>query len=74
LIAGMGQCAAEMVAIRIFNEREKTTVPAVFGCVTSGTNWRFLKLEESKLFIDQPEYYLHDVSKIIGILVTIGRG
>jgi hypothetical protein len=74
LVAGMGQCAAEMIAIRIFNEREGTTVPAVFGCVTSGTNWRFLKLEESKLFIDEPEYYLHDVSKIIGILVTIGRG
>src|SRR4051794_32982196 len=38
IIAGLGQCAAEMVAIRLFNEREGTPLPAVFGCVTSGSN------------------------------------
>jgi hypothetical protein len=73
LIAGLGQCAAEMVAIRLFNEREGTPIPAVFGCVTSGTNWRFLKLEGSKLFIDRPEYYLRDAAKILGILVDMTR-
>jgi hypothetical protein len=73
LIAGLGQCVAEMVAIRIFNEREGTPVPAVFGCVTSGSNWRFLKLEGSTLSIDKPEYYLHDIAKILGILVSIAR-
>ena len=33
LVAGLGQCAAEMVAIRLFNEREGTPVPAVFAAV-----------------------------------------
>lgn len=74
LIAGLGQCAAEMVAIRLFNEKGGTPLPAVFGCVTSGTNWRFLKLEGATLTIDRPEYYLHDVAKILGILVSIARG
>jgi hypothetical protein len=74
LIAGLGQCAAEMVAIRLFNEREQSTTPAVHGCVTSGTNWRFLKLEGSTLSIDRPEYYLPDVAKILGILVHVIRG
>jgi hypothetical protein len=74
IVAGLGQCAAEMVAIRLFNDREGTPVPSVFGCVTSGSNWRFLKLEGSTLFIDQPEYYLHDAPKILGILVSIARG
>ena len=50
-------CRAEMVAIRLFNDREGTPLPAVFGCVTSGSIWRFLKLEKSTLFIDLPEYY-----------------
>src|SRR5204863_1338801 len=58
LVAGLGQCVAEMVAIRLFNEREGTPLPAVFGCITSGSSWRFLKLEESKLVIDKSEYYL----------------
>jgi len=71
LIAGLGQCAAEMVAIRLFNEREGTSLPAVFGCVTSGSIWRFLKLEGENIHIDQPEYYLRDAGKILGILVSI---
>jgi hypothetical protein len=73
LVGGLGQCTAEMVAIRIFNEREGTTVRAVFGCVTSGSVWRFLKLEDSTLFIDRPEYYLGDAPKVLGILVSIAR-
>jgi len=74
LISGLGQCAAEMVAIRLYNEREGSAVPAVFGCVTSGSNWRFLKLEGQILSIDHPEYYLRDVAKILGILVKVIRG
>jgi hypothetical protein len=74
LIAGLGQCVAAMVAIGLFNEREGTTVPAVYGCVTSGSNWRFLKLEGSVLRIDRPEYYLRDAGKILAILVQIIGG
>ncbi|MCI0462568.1 MAG: hypothetical protein L0Z62_36930 [Gemmataceae bacterium] len=74
IVTGLGQCAAAMVAIKLFNERENTPVPAVFGCVTSGSIWRFLKLEGTTLFIDLPEYYLRDVPKILGILVQIVRG
>ena len=75
LIAGMGQCAAAMIAVRLFNERDKTPLPAVYGCVTSGSVWRFLKLEGTRLNIDRPEYYLGDAGKIVGILVSIlGEG
>jgi hypothetical protein len=74
LIAGLGQCAAEMVAIRLFNEREGTPQRAVFGCVTSGSIWRFLELEGPTLSIDRPEYYLRDLPKILGILVSVARG
>lgn len=74
LIAGLGQCVAVMVAIRLFNEREGTPLPAVFGAVTSGNVWRFLKLEGPTLFIDRLEYHFRDADKILGILVSIARG
>jgi hypothetical protein len=71
IIAGLGQCVAEMVAIQLFNEKEGTPMPTVYGCVTSGSNWRFLKLKDMNLFIDLPEYYIHEVAKLLGILVSI---
>ncbi len=71
LTPGLGQCAAEMVAIRLFNEKDGTTVPAEFGVVTSGLTWRFLKLAGPTLFIDTQQYSLREAGKILGILVHI---
>jgi hypothetical protein len=67
---GLGQCLAEMVAAQIFNQQRHHTVKAIHGVITSGTNWRFLKLEKNDVFIDLSEYYLQDLDKILGILAS----
>ena len=74
LNVGLGQCIAEMVAARIFNERAKINISIVYGAVTSGTNWRFLKLEGEAVLIDLVEYYISDVAKILGILHSAASG
>ena len=74
IIAGLGQCVAEMVAAQIFNEREGNEISVIYGTVTSGTNWKFLKLEGKVVEIDLVEYYLADVNKILGILASGVRG
>ena len=71
LMPGLGQCAAEMVAIRLFNEKDGTTVPAEYGIVTSGNNWRFLKMVGPTLYIDAQEYHLGATPKLLGVLVHI---
>ena len=72
---GLGQCGAEMVAARLFNERSGRGDEPVFGCVTSGNVWRFLRLVGSDLHIDQKEYYLTThPGQIVGILLHILRG
>ncbi len=68
--AGFGQCAAEMLAAQLFNEEEGNQIPVIYGAVTSGTVWRFLKLEGKIVSIDAIEYYLSDVGKILGILLS----
>jgi hypothetical protein len=67
--SGFGQCVAEMVAARIFNERAGTGPTTIFGAVTTGTAWRFLRLAEGTIFIDRIEYYLDRLEKILGILL-----
>lgn len=67
----LGPCAAQMVAVRLFNDQDKTPLPVVYGCVTSGNNWRFLKLEGDTLTIDKTEYHIQNVAAVLGILVEI---
>lgn len=70
---GYGQCIAEMVAARIFNEREGTPRTVLYGTVTTGDQWRFLRLEGSTVWIDQSLYYLDRIEKILGCLMEIVR-
>jgi hypothetical protein len=69
LKSGLGQCIAEMVAAQIFNQREGKALEVIYGAVTSGTNWRFLKLQEQTIKIDESEYYINQVDRILGILL-----
>ncbi len=64
-----GQCGAEMLAALQLNTRHNTGVATVYGCVTTGTNWRFLQLTGTQLDIDVTEYYLLQVDHIFGILL-----
>lgn len=71
--AGIPQCIAEMVAIREFNQQSGVQLPAVHGVVTTGSIWRFLRLEGAKAWIDRQEYYLHDLGRILGVLSHMVR-
>lgn len=66
--SGLGQCIAAMYAAQIFNQRQENDVGAVYGSVTTGTNWKFLKLVEKIVQIDVQEYFLNDLGLILGIL------
>jgi len=71
IITGLGQCGAEMVAAQIFNQRQNNTISTIYGVVTSGTNWRFLWLKDKVICIDLMEYYIKEIDKILGILITM---
>lgn len=68
LIVGLGQCAAEMIAAQRFNAERGNNIPCIYGATTSGTDWRFLKLEGERLHIDRVAYHISQCDKILGIL------
>lgn len=68
--AGLGQCIAEMLAAQIFNQKQGEEVTSIYGVVTTGEIWKFLKLTEQLVQIDLAEYFLNNVNKILGILVN----
>jgi hypothetical protein len=68
--AGLGQCIATMLAADLFNQQENTPEEVIYGAVTTGTDWKFLKLVGSKVYIDQSDYYIKEIDKILGILAS----
>ena len=71
LEVGLGQCAAEMIAAQRFNAQEDNDIARIYGATTSGTEWRFLKLEGKKLYIDMSVYQIAQCDKILGILASM---
>jgi hypothetical protein len=68
---GLGQCIAEMVAAREFNEKAGRAQFPVYGCVTTGETWQFLKLVAQAALLNRQRFYLDNVSKILGVLQSI---
>ena len=71
LMVGLGQCAAEMIAAQRFNVERGNNIPYIYGATTSGTEWRFLKLEGERLHIDRTVYHISQCDKILGILSSM---
>ncbi|MFZ2726431.1 MAG: hypothetical protein WAX77_09290 [Methylococcaceae bacterium] len=72
IIGGLGQCIAEMVAANLFNQAEQdNTITTLYGVVTTGTTWKFLKMTDSYVYIDLDEYAIEHIDKIMGILLAM---
>lgn len=71
ILAGIPQCLAELIAAQIFNVAQGQSMETLYGVVTTGTDWQFLRLRETVATIDNDLYYLANVEKIVGILLAM---
>jgi hypothetical protein len=71
--AGIGQCVAEMLAAQRFNASRAAALPAIYGVVTTGSNWKFLRLTDTTVTVDQAEYTITQPEQIVGLLVAMLR-
>jgi len=65
------QCIAQMEGARLFNEKAGNNIPVIWGCVTTGEIWLFMKLEEKNAFIDTHRYQSTNLSEVLGIFQMI---
>ncbi len=73
LKSGLAQCMAEMLAAQKFNARGGTETPVLYGVVTTGSAWKFLRLSGVEVVIDETEYHIEQLETILGILVFMIR-
>jgi hypothetical protein len=63
LFSGIPQCVAEMYAAQILNGNSDT----VYGCVSIGVQWIFIKLEGKIATTDPTIFTITEVDKILGV-------
>lgn len=68
---GTIQCAAQLIAANQLNQSEGYHFKTLFGCSTTGTEWRFLKLQENIITLDIDRYFLSNIDVLLGVLQII---
>ena len=71
LEGGTVQCTAQLIGAKKFNELEGNEINTLYGCSTTGIEWRFLKYENNEVIIDENRYLLTDLPEILGALQSI---
>ena len=66
IVGGIPKCLAEMVAVQRFNQQQQAADAAIHGVVTTGIQWRFLKLDGTNASVDTVEYPIQTPRKIFG--------
>jgi hypothetical protein len=68
--AGLPQCAAELYASYLLN---KGRPGRLYGCVTFGTDWKFLCFhgDSRKVDVDDDIYFISEPAKLLGVLCHI---
>jgi hypothetical protein len=71
IYCGLGQCMAEMYAAQLYNQKYKVENQVIYGIVTTGSEWKFLKLQDNVITIDNNEYFISNLPRLFSILAFI---
>jgi hypothetical protein len=60
-----------MAGAQRYNRKGGKPVDPIYGCVSTGSLWQFLRLSDTTVTIDLTEYTITQVDKLLGILTAI---
>ena len=67
--SGIAQCIAEMLAAQLFNQQKNNQISCIYGIITTGSNWKFLRLTKNQVDIEAWEHFIGDLEDLLGILI-----
>ena len=68
---GTVQCGFQLIAAKTYNEREGYYFDAIYGCTSSGVEWRFIKIVENQIIADIKHYTIDNLPVLLGVLQKI---
>ena len=71
ILGAFGQCIAQMVGAKIYNQKDGKNIEIIFGCITTGIDWQLLKLENNIVTIDINLFSIKDLPQLLGVLQAV---
>lgn len=68
---GTVQATAQLIGAKMMNEMENNPVDVLYGCSTTGREWRFLKYFDNQVVVDKVYYHINQLPQLLGILQYI---
>jgi hypothetical protein len=68
---GTIQCSAQLIAAQKLNILEENPPHTLYGCCTTGVEWRFLQYADNQIVIDEKRYLINELPKLLGVLQHI---
>lgn len=65
---GTIQCSAQLIGARKLNELEGNSPTVLYGCSTTGVEWRFLTFEHNEITLDKKRYLVSELDLLLGVL------
>jgi hypothetical protein len=67
---GLGQCGAQMLGAQLYNQKDGLRTACVYGCVTTGELWQFLRLEHAELLLHPRRITIQEIGNVLWFLAT----
>ncbi len=74
LLDASPQCIAEMYAAQLYNEKHKEAITTIYGVITNGYEWVFLKLEHKEVTLDTNRYGIKNFPELLGVWQIVVDG
>ncbi|MEY4935406.1 MAG: hypothetical protein RIS64_1765, partial [Bacteroidota bacterium] len=66
-----GERQAQLIGAKKFNEMDIYPIDVLYGCSTTGIEWRFLKYVDNQIIIDEKRYFINELPQLLGVLQWI---
>ncbi len=68
---GTIQCGFQLIAAKQYNEKESHYFETLYGCTSSGVEWRFIKMTGNQIVADRTHYTIENLPRLLGVLQKI---
>ena len=68
---GTAQCAAQLLGAAQLNREAQKPISTLYGCSTTGVEWRFLRFEDNTFVVDETRYLINEPAKLLGVLQQV---